>query len=192
MAMHLLEIPQRRANAALRAAGCIAMALWSSSCLVTDALEEEPPAPVPVNHPVVIVEDSVSPKDWAPIQVTRSSSPPCTQVLEAKQVTDEDTGDSLAARWFIDCATAPSVADWKTCKEGDDIPLWPVEEGSVSRVGPPLTLTMKNLKNPGLHIVKLLVSDQFEVGRPEVKEGYSLATYEWVVIVASDCQGVTP
>lgn len=190
MAKHLLEIAGGGAKA-LPALGLVAMALCTSACLVTDTLVVEPPPPVPVNHPVVIVEDSVSPQNWAPVQLTRTSNPPCTQVFEAKQVTDEDLEDNLSARWFLDCATAPTIDDWLACKTDEAALLSP--DNSASRIGPFHQLDMKNPRlTPGLHILKLLVSDKFLVARPGVEEGYSLATYEWAVLVASDCQGVTP
>ncbi len=188
MAKHLLEWVQRRAKGTPRAAGWVAMALCASACLVTDPLEVEPPTPAVVNHPVVIVEDSVTPRNWAPVQLTRTSTPPCTQTFEAKQVTDEDLGDQLAARWFIDCADVPSGTDWMSCEYESEEALYPVDGNPTSRIGPSRQFT---ITKPGLHIVKVLVSDGFVTAFPNVSAGSSLASYVWAVVVSSDCEGVT-
>ena len=160
--------------------------LLSSACLVTNPLDVEPDAGPPVNAPVVILESSVAPHNWDTVGLNRDSTPPCQQTFRAAAVSDGDVRDNLVARWFVDCKGPPDAANWKSCL-GDVLAL--EETGSAQRVGPSFTLARAA---PGIHLVKLMISDGFDPGRPEVLTGHSVASYEWAVEVASECQGTTP
>lgn len=164
----------------------VAAALLSSACLVTDPLDVQLDAGPPKNQPVVILESSVTPNNWDKVPLTRDSTPPCQQTFRVAAVSDDDVRDNLVARWFVDCKGPPDATNWKGCL-GDFSPL--DETGVAQRVGPSFTLASAT---PGLHIVKLMISDGFDPGRPEVLTGHSVASYEWAVEVASECRGTTP
>jgi hypothetical protein len=170
----------------LGAAAVTAMATLCTACLVTQPLTER--TDVAANNPPRFSEGSITPTNSTCIKPV--GAPNCEPVnFTVNTIVDQDKADELAARWFIDCdgtaATMVAAAPITTIFALDS-----KTEGE--RIGgPSLSYTLKasgpSAPTPGVHVVKVLVSDGFAFTTNTTNhldlaaETKGLATWVWCV-----------
>jgi hypothetical protein len=164
------------------------LSLFSAGCLVTDVLEERAAVTPEANHPPRIEEASVEPSNWAIYELKRDVADPskgCEVTLKIGVVIDEDLGDELYARWFIDYADNPSV--WQPTR----IP----PSDKPERIGPELLFRAADW-DPGIHLVRVVISDGFADDPQDptkVLDGKASTSYTWTIdSTAADCASETP
>lgn len=163
-----------------------AVALLAVSCLVT--AEPEPRQDVVIiNHPPRFLESSVAPPNWQCVK------PAICQAVELSigVVVDEDVSDTLSARWFVDYDPSPGVP--KTLYRAGVVTGTSNDRGERPG-GNALTFTLPATVQPGVHVVKVLVSDGFAQPSSDfdqVASGKGLVSYAWCVDTSA-CLGASP
>jgi hypothetical protein len=180
----------RRRVRALGRLAAVAMAILSTSCLVTDPLEAEP-TNVTVNHPPRLLELSVYPSNFKCVALQYNpSKKTCDPKFGVGKVVDEDVTDTiLKARWFVDStytgsemniSSVPSDTGERTATDADYV----VSANDSSA-----------LSQPGFHVLKIMVSDGFafkDHDQQQVLDDKGVATYAWCVDTTTCPGGTTP
>lgn len=179
----------RRAVGGLARTVVLAMATaMASGCLVTGDLEPREPEPTPVNHPPRFMESSIQPSNWTCRKPDGDLV--CDRLsFKVGVVIDEDLDDQLVARWVVDYDPTPGAP--KTLHKAGQIRTSPNDLGEWPG-GPNLEFSFDPESfAPGIHTVKVLVSDGFVPSSSEldkVAEGKGLASYSWCVDTSA-CSG---
>lgn len=156
-------------------------------CLLPQNEEYLSSLPVPLNHPLRIVEQQVAPPD----RIIRGYGTGDLCALEfSVPVEDPDLGDRLVAYWYVDYdANQPRIDSEVSIEPRGSNPVR--DERASFRVR---FTDLSPLNVPGDHVVEVIVTDTTLVGRePQPKNvyhtadggehldpGYS-ATYAWFV-----------
>lgn len=169
-----------------RAAALIALLLPVAACVVPPDIEA-PPAET--SHGPVIVLDKVEPKGE---QESVNIGSACRQDFTIGEIEDENTGDTIYYRWFVD------YKFWGIYKASGKIA--PTADGSVIRKGPTYTLdatsslVLNDRTADSTHPVTLIVADRpfeedstIEPAFMVVTAGGKRDSYSWTVILKTDC-----
>lgn len=173
-----------RAAALLSAAGAtLALLLFSAACVVPPDIEA-PPAETP-RGPVIVL-DKVEPKGLVNIGSA------CRQDFTAGEIEDENTGDTIYYRWFVD------YYFWGIYKASGKLPA--AADGSEKRQGPAYTLDatsslVLNDRTAGsVHTVELIVADRPFEEDSTIQPAFKVVTaggywayYSWTVKLKTDC-----
>lgn len=175
----------RRPATAACAATALAFLLMTAACVVPPDIEA-PPAETPRGP--VIVDGKVEPTGIDKVNIGST----CRQDFTAGEIEDENTGDTIYYRWFVD------YDYWGIYKSSGKIA--PTTDGSVTRKGPSYTLDatsslVLNDRTAGpSHIVELIVADRPFDEDSTIKPAFMVVTaggrqdhYSWTVVLKTDC-----
>jgi hypothetical protein len=163
--------------------GIIAWAL--GGCVVPQDEEYLSSLPVPLNHPLRIIEQQVQPSE----RIIHGYGSDLCELDFSVIVEDPDLGDTLVAYWYVDYDPNQSRIDAETKIEKGNKPVR--DERASFHVR---NTDLNPLNVPGDHVVEVVVTDTSLVGRePQPKNiihledgsdyrdpGYT-ATYAWFV-----------
>ncbi|MFL5352595.1 hypothetical protein [Archangium sp.] len=165
----------------------LAISTWAlGGCILPQDEEYLSSLPVPLNHPLRIVEQQVSP----PERILRGYGNDLCELEFSVIVEDPDLGDTLVAYWFVDYdASQPRIDAEVSIEPKGNKPVRDERASFHVRVS-----DLNRLNVPGDHVVEVVVTDSSLVGRePQPKNiihtddgtdyrdpGYT-ATYAWFV-----------
>ena len=181
-------LQKRRLASGLSWMAAMTLAIVPSGCLVTDVLEERPGYDAGSNHPPRLEEASVTPPHWEIVRLRKDGldedSSGCQKTLRIGVVHDEDVDDALVARWFIDY--------WDDDRIIEEDKL--AKTGKPERIGPDFAISPARFEQPGIHVVMVVVSDEFAGGSDftQPMEGKAAVSQTWTVDTTESGNCPTP
>jgi hypothetical protein len=131
------------------------------STLACQPIVEEPPAPLPVNHPPRIIEDKISPSTVV-VDVDPTQPQGCEPIyFRVGQAEDIDLDQNLRERWYVDL-TQDSLG-WHNSGSGD-LPLSRIPNAPSLATDPQnaFRVDISTLDQSRDHTVQVFVSDGFD------------------------------